>query len=171
MKNFRQFYEKPQPAVHFAALGLLRPHHQPQTSARPPLPARMTSHALHDDREAGGDMAAAARVLNLAYLQRQCMGDTALADELLELFRTQAAHICAAMLQKCAAAGAMADHAHKLKGSAAAIGAGAVADAAERLETACRNGLAAAERDTALAALALAVKAAFAAIQTRTGRA
>ena len=102
-------------------------------------------------------------VLDMAHLQAQCMGDEALAAELLKMFRIQALQISASMARPGAAA-ALAALAHKLRGSAAAVGACAVAAAAARLEAACQRGGA---RAPALAALAVAVERAADAIRLR----
>lgn len=103
-------------------------------------------------------------VLDLAHLQAQCMGDDALAAELLQMFRIQALQI-AALMARAGPAAALAADAHKLRGSAAAVGACAVAAAAAGLEAACQRGGSA--RDPALAALAAAVERATDAIGLR----
>ena len=75
------------------------------------------------------------------------LGDASLEREILTLFGMQAAELIGAL-------GALpvdaADLAHKLKGSARAIGAFQVADAAENFELALRNGGGASETLTAL---------------------
>jgi HPt (histidine-containing phosphotransfer) domain-containing protein len=68
------------------------------------------------------------------------MGDRELEKELLSLFDRQAAQI-ADRLANIEAGAANADLAHKLKGSARAVGAMAVAAAAENYEHAARAGL------------------------------
>ena len=94
-------------------------------------------------------------VLDLVHLSRQTLGDLALETELLELFDRQAAVVLARLSGPAGARGASgADIAHMLKGSARAVGAFAVANAAEALEHALRSGVAA-EAD--LAGLAAAV--------------
>lgn len=86
--------------------------------------------------------------IDLAHLGRQCLGDKALEAELLELFDRQAARIAGELPMPD-----LADHeraercdlAHTLKGSAKAIGAWRVAEAAAAYEVAaveaCRTAL------------------------------
>ncbi len=74
--------------------------------------------------------------LDLGHLDRQCMGDKALAAEVLQQFRVQAA----ALIETFAREGSMssrekADIAHRLRGSALAVGAFPVAEAAAAVET------------------------------------
>ncbi len=100
--------------------------------------------------------------IDLVHLARQTMGDRALEVELLALFDRQAGQIVA----KLAAAEAnsaeavpagnwRADLAHKLKGSARAIGAHAVAAAADNYEHCARAGvLRASDADQLAAAVA-----------------
>ncbi|HXY57881.1 MAG TPA: Hpt domain-containing protein [Methylocystis sp.] len=79
-------------------------------------------------------------VIDLVHLSRQTLGDAALESELLRLFDHQAAGFMVRLRAetqphegaKCA------DLAHMLKGSARAVGAFALADAAERVERASR---------------------------------
>jgi HPt (histidine-containing phosphotransfer) domain-containing protein len=86
---------------------------------------------------------ASERPLDLVYLARQTAGDRALEVELLGLFDRQAALIA----EKLAAPVAdehhdvLADLAHKLKGSARAVGANRVAAAAENYEYCARAGV------------------------------
>ena len=80
--------------------------------------------------------------LDLVHLARQSMGDSELEAELLALFDRQAAQIAAKLVQGADSPTARADLAHKLKGSARAVGAFAVAAAAENYEHAARVGLA-----------------------------
>ena len=85
---------------------------------------------------------ASERPLDLVYLARQTAGDRALEVELLGLFDRQAASIA----EKLAAPDdenqdARADLAHKLKGSARAVGANGVAAAAENYEYCARAGV------------------------------
>jgi HPt (histidine-containing phosphotransfer) domain-containing protein len=87
--------------------------------------------------------------IDLVHLARQTMGDRALEVELLALFDRQAAQIAQklgaqdsdATQDSNAAAGWRADLAHKLKGSARAIGAHGVAAAAENYEHCARAGI------------------------------
>ncbi|WP_249144544.1 Hpt domain-containing protein [Bradyrhizobium lablabi] len=75
--------------------------------------------------------------IDLDHLQRMTLGDSALEQEVLGMFSAQSAQI----LSELAALPAQAAvQAHTLKGSARAIGAFAVADAAARLETAFSTG-------------------------------
>jgi HPt (histidine-containing phosphotransfer) domain-containing protein len=81
--------------------------------------------------------------IDLVHLARQTMGDRALEVELLALFDGQAARI-ARQLGDCESGLAhaeRADLAHKLKGSARAVGAHEVAAAAENYEHRARAGL------------------------------
>jgi HPt (histidine-containing phosphotransfer) domain-containing protein len=65
------------------------------------------------------------------------LGDASLEHEVLAMFSAQAVGLIGALAMLPRDAGALA---HKLKGSARAIGAFQVADAAARLETAIRTG-------------------------------
>jgi len=69
--------------------------------------------------------------IDLAHLRRMTLGDAALEREVLTMFSAQASRLAGALAAKPADAGALA---HTLKGSARAIGAFAVADAAAHLE-------------------------------------
>jgi HPt (histidine-containing phosphotransfer) domain-containing protein len=99
--------------------------------------------------------------IDLDHLERMTLGDEALAREVLELFVAQADTLIARLttLPKDAAA-----LTHQLKGSARGIGAVAVADAAEGLESVLREG---GDVSLALWALDMAVKAAGEAIAQR----
>jgi HPt (histidine-containing phosphotransfer) domain-containing protein len=96
------------------------------------------------------------------------MGDRELETELLGIFERQAAQIAAQLSEEfpssCTAGEAVrrADLAHKLKGSARAVGAFAVASAAENYEHAARAGLL---RASDAAAVADAVDTARAALR------
>ena len=81
--------------------------------------------------------------IDIAHLRRMTLGDAALEREVLTMFSGQASRLVKALGARPADASALA---HKLKGSARAIGAFAVADAAAHLET-----LVGAGRDTAKA--------------------
>ncbi len=80
---------------------------------------------------------------DLVHLSRQTMGDRELEQEVLSLFERQAAQIGARLttLESSPDHGARADLAHKLKGSARAVGAFSVAHAAENYEHSARAGL------------------------------
>ena len=88
------------------------------------------------------------QVLDLEHLSRQTAGDRALERELLTIFETQCVRLRLligggnSLVQR-------ADAAHKLKGSARAIGAWRLASLADRLETDLRNG----DAETAVACL------------------
>jgi HPt (histidine-containing phosphotransfer) domain-containing protein len=75
--------------------------------------------------------------IDFAHLRRMTLDDDRLEREVLALFSAQAANLVGMLATKPADAGALA---HTLKGSARAIGAFAVADAAVRLETLIHNG-------------------------------
>jgi len=79
--------------------------------------------------------------IDIAHLRRMTLGDAALERDVLTMFAAQASHLTEALAAKPADAPALA---HTLKGSARAIGAFAVADAAAHLETLIKAG-----RDTA----------------------
>ena len=109
--------------------------------------------------------AAGEPAVDLVHLARQTDGDMALQQELLVLFEKQSASLLALASDRSAERRRRADAAHQLKGSALALGAGAVARAAAAVEaelTAGADGREAAE--SALAALAAAVEAARAAL-------
>jgi len=99
-----------------------------------------------------------------AHLAKMTLGDAALEREVLNLFAAQAASLMAMLSAWPADAAALV---HTLKGSARAIGAFAVADAAADLEDALRLGDDAAGR---LAALDAAVDHARVAIDERLNR-
>lgn len=89
--------------------------------------------------------------IDLEHLQRMTLGDEGIEQEVLTMFSTQSAKLVRALMARPSDAGALA---HTLKGSARAIGAVAVAEAAERLEAAIKAG---SDPSTALATLAEAV--------------
>jgi HPt (histidine-containing phosphotransfer) domain-containing protein len=124
----------------------------PAASRSPPTPA-----------DARG--AAAEPPVDLVHLARQTDGDSALQQELLALFDKQSASLLARTSDRSAERRRRADAAHQLKGSALAVGAGAVARAAAVLEAALDGGDAGPDAiESALAALAVAVEAARAAV-------
>ena len=101
--------------------------------------------------------------IDVAHLQRMTLGDTGLEREVLAMFSAQAVHLTAALASLPADAADAAALTHTLKGSARAIGAFGVAEAAARLETLVKNGgdqsQALAELDDAVAQARLAVDA------------
>ncbi len=100
--------------------------------------------------------------ISLDQLRRMTLGDLALEREVLGLFSTQAVRLLERLQVLPEDAAAVA---HTLKGSARAIGALDVADAAEELETALRNG----DPADALAWLGAAIAQARAAIADMLG--
>ena len=75
-------------------------------------------------------------ILDLVYLTHQCQGDTRLEDQLLLQFRLQTPPLCAQLSSLSSTAlEAKGFIAHKLRGSALAVGALRVADAAGLLES------------------------------------
>ena len=108
-----------------------------------------------------GDVAPAP--IDLVHLARQCLGDRALETELLGLFERQAHAIIDSLSQTPARIDlkARADLAHTLKGSALAVGARRVADAAQAYENA-----AARNTDAQIAALQIAVDEARRAVES-----
>jgi HPt (histidine-containing phosphotransfer) domain-containing protein len=75
--------------------------------------------------------------IDIEHLQRMTLGDASLEREVLAMFSAQAAGLIGKLAALPADAAALA---HTLKGSARAIGAFAVADAASDLEAALRQG-------------------------------
>jgi len=75
--------------------------------------------------------------IDFEHLRRMTLDDADLEREVLAMFSAQAAGLIGTLATLPVNAGALA---HTLKGSARAIGAFGVADAAEALETAIRNG-------------------------------
>jgi HPt (histidine-containing phosphotransfer) domain-containing protein len=81
---------------------------------------------------AGGDLGPP---LDLVHLARQCLGDRELEDELLRMFRRQARTLTAELSDpSLLSLESKAKIAHKLRGSALAVGARRVAGAAWRIE-------------------------------------
>ena len=89
--------------------------------------------------------------IDYEHLQRMTLGDAGIEQEVLTMFSAQSAKLIQALMAQPSDAGALA---HTLKGSARAIGAFAVADAAERLEAVIAGGL---DPSAALARLGEAV--------------
>jgi HPt (histidine-containing phosphotransfer) domain-containing protein len=75
--------------------------------------------------------------IDLEHLRRMTLGDAGLEREVLAMFSAQTVSLIGALAGSPPEAGALA---HTLKGSARAIGAFAVADAAARLEAAMQKG-------------------------------
>jgi HPt (histidine-containing phosphotransfer) domain-containing protein len=98
--------------------------------------------------------------IDIEHLARMTLGDSRLEREVLAMFSAQAVSLIATLAVMPAEAGALA---HTLTGSARAIGAFRVADAAEQLETVIRTGgnptSALAELDDAVGQARLAVDA------------
>jgi len=78
-------------------------------------------------------------IIDLVHLARQCQGDAGLEEELLGLFRRLAPSLVAQLSDPQMRLESKANVAHKLRGSALAIGAERVARAAEAIETAARS--------------------------------
>lgn len=92
--------------------------------------------------------------IDFAHLKRMTLGDAGLEQEVLAMFAAQSASLVGTLATMPADAPALA---HTLKGSARAIGAFAVADAAARLEAVIAGGTDPADQLTELAdAVALA---------------
>jgi HPt (histidine-containing phosphotransfer) domain-containing protein len=75
--------------------------------------------------------------IDLAHLARMTLGDAALERQVLGMFASQSASVIEKLAALPAEAGALA---HTLKGSARAVGAFRVAECAEALEVAIRQG-------------------------------
>lgn len=101
--------------------------------------------------------------IDIAHLKRMTLGDAGLEREVLAMFAGQAVRLIEALAALPADA---AEIAHTLNGSARAIGAFAVAEAAEAFEAALRDG----EASEALAALEHAVAQARGAIDAMLRR-
>jgi HPt (histidine-containing phosphotransfer) domain-containing protein len=98
--------------------------------------------------------------IDLIFLAHQTLGDAALEEELLLLFDRQAGDILAS-LAKAETIPERMDLAHRLKGSARAIGAVAVATAAELYETAVQKNTAMSSHFGPLAAAVAAAREAI----------
>jgi HPt (histidine-containing phosphotransfer) domain-containing protein len=96
------------------------------------------SPALPIDRIPSPPLAPGDDPIDLDHLHRMTLGDAELRHEALVMFLRQTAQL---LLMLGARPGDRAVLAHTLKGSARAIGAFAVAKAAEALEAAIRNGI------------------------------
>jgi HPt (histidine-containing phosphotransfer) domain-containing protein len=108
---------------------------------------------------------AMAPIIDLVLLARHSLGDQNLELELLEMFERQAARLVGQLTEIVSKdpRGA-ADLAHKLKGSALAVGANRVAHAATRLEALCKDPPGQSGLAAALASLAATVSEAREAI-------
>jgi HPt (histidine-containing phosphotransfer) domain-containing protein len=102
--------------------------------------------------------------IDMAHLGRMTLGDSSLEREVLAMFAGQSAGLVSALASLPANAATLA---HTLKGSAQAIGAFRVAEAAERLEAAMRDN---ADAPEALAVLGDSVAEARAAIDAILNR-
>jgi len=125
----------------------------PNASARP---AFLRLHALSTSEPA----------IDLVHLARQTDNDPALEEELLLLFDRQSESLLAQMSVADAAPARRGDLAHTLRGSALAVGAGAVARGALALESALSRG---GNGEFELAGLVDAVREARAAIARLRG--
>jgi HPt (histidine-containing phosphotransfer) domain-containing protein len=99
--------------------------------------------------------------IDFEHLRRMTLGDAELEREVLGLFSAQALRLVGTLAALPADAGAQA---HTLKGSARAIGAFAVADAASRLEAKIANGSDASQALTELSDAVALVRSAVDAI-------
>jgi HPt (histidine-containing phosphotransfer) domain-containing protein len=97
--------------------------------------------------------------IDFAHLRRMTLGDAALEREVLGMFSAQATRLVKSLATRPADAAALA---HTLKGSARAVGAFAVGDAAAHLETLIKSG---SDRAEALSDLDDAVMQARSAIE------
>jgi HPt (histidine-containing phosphotransfer) domain-containing protein len=102
--------------------------------------------------------------IDFAHLRRMTLGDAALEREVLGMFSAQAQRLVKALAASPADAPALA---HTLKGSARAVGAFAVGDAAAHLETLIRSGD---DRAEALSELDDAIMQARSAIEAMLGQ-
>jgi HPt (histidine-containing phosphotransfer) domain-containing protein len=103
--------------------------------------------------------------IDFEHLKRMTLGDAGLEQEVLAMFAAQSARLIGTLAGRPSDAGALA---HTLKGSARAIGAFGVADAAARLEAVLGSGD---DPSDVLAELGEAVALARIAIEAALGRA
>ena len=119
---------------------------------------------MHFSQDLGAEDAGEPAI-DRVHLARQTDGDAALEVELLALFDRQSGKLLTELSVEGPARRRRADMAHKLRGSALAIGAGRVASAAQRLETLLNSDRSTShECERALDGLAAAVAEARAAI-------
>jgi HPt (histidine-containing phosphotransfer) domain-containing protein len=108
---------------------------------------------------------AATPIIDLVLLARHSLGDQNLELELLEMFERQAARMIGQLTETMPQDAKLAgDLAHKLKGSALAVGANHVAQAASRFEALCNDSPGQSGLAAALASLAASVSEAREAI-------
>ena len=103
--------------------------------------------------------------IDFAHLQRMTLGDAGLEQEVLAMFAAQSASLLSTLATMPADAPALA---HTLKGSARAIGAFAVADAAARLEAVISGGADPADQLTELADTVALARTAIEAVLRRS---
>jgi HPt (histidine-containing phosphotransfer) domain-containing protein len=131
----------------------------------------MLAAALRNSSAARNDKLAPApdgeRPIDLVHLARQTDGDVQLEAELLAMFDRQAEKLAQRVRLADLPRRARADIAHRLRGSALAIGAGAVARTAEALESAFEAE--GSEPEAEIEALSQAVAAVRGAIADLTG--
>ena len=101
--------------------------------------------------------------IDITHLRRMTLGDAALEREVLGMFSAQATRLVKSLVANPADAAVLA---HTLKGSARAVGAFAVGDAAAHLETLIRSG---SDRTEALSDLDDAIMQARSAIEAMLG--
>ena len=97
----------------------------------------MPLHLEHVDWMPSPPLAPDDGPIDLEHLRRMTLGDAGLEREVAAMFAAQTVSLIGALITLPPEAGALA---HTLKGSARAIGAFAVADAAERLEAVIQKG-------------------------------
>ena len=103
--------------------------------------------------------------IDFEHLKRMTLGDSGLEQEVLAMFAAQSAKLMAALATVPADAGALA---HTLKGSARAIGASDVAEAAARLEAVLADGADPSSRLTELGDAVAQARAAIEAVLRRS---
>ena len=102
--------------------------------------------------------------IDIAHLRRMTLGDAALEREVLGMFSAQASRLVKSLAARPADAAVLA---HTLKGSARAVGAFAVGDAAAHFETLIKSG---SDRAEALSELDDAIMQACSAIEAMLGQ-